>query len=126
MKNMFRISVFIMAGLFFAACENKETTVEVQNKLEQNQDKGNDSAEELRMLTSEKGDTIYLTYFAKGDVVAVRLKKDDQERVLEPNGTSEKGNPILSDGEYGWEIFTDGRSGRLFTKDSKGILFKEK
>lgn len=114
----------MILGLGLNACGNNENAI--TNQVNSVAEQTENTDETTRMLTSEKGDTIYLTYFPKGDVVAVKLKIGEEERILEPYGSSEKGNPVLTDGEYGWEMFTDGRSGRLFTKESEGNFFKER
>lgn len=123
MKRLFKFSIFILFAFGLIACGNKEETTLNQQTVQKTQQ--DNSEESSRVLTSEKGDTLYITYFAKGNEVAARIKFNGEERELEPKGISEKGNPVLSDGKYGWEIFVDGQSGRLFTTDNEGILFKE-
>lgn len=121
MKKLSRISFLIILSFGLSACGKNETTTDEGAKTETNQPE-----ETARLLTSEKGDSIYITYFAKDDVVAVKLKIGGEEKILEAKGSSEKGNPVLTDGEFGWEMFTDGKSGRLFTKDSEGQFYKER
>ncbi|MBW7870018.1 MAG: hypothetical protein H3C39_03035 [Flavobacteriia bacterium] len=123
MKNLFKISILMMLAFSLTACGSKEeTTAETQSENVQNDDPMNVT----KIMSTEKGDTVVLTFFPKGDEFAIKLKIDGQEVELDPKGTSDKGNPVFSDGNYGWEMFVDGRSGRLFTNDSEGQFYKER
>lgn len=113
----------MMLAFSLTACGSKEeTTAETQSENVQNDDPMNVT----KIMSTEKGDTVVLTFFPKGDEFAIKLKIDGQEVELDPKGTSDKGNPVFSDGNYGWEMFVDGRSGRLFTNDSEGQFYKER
>ncbi|MFA7616684.1 MAG: hypothetical protein WA897_08730 [Moheibacter sp.] len=123
MKNLFKISIIMMLTFSLTACGNKEdSAAQPQSESVQNDDPMNVT----KIMSTEKGDTVVLTFFPKGDEFAIKLKIDGQEVELDPKGTSEKGNPVFSDGHYGWEMFVDGRSGRLFTNDSEDRFYKER
>jgi hypothetical protein len=124
MKNLLKASVLIILCIGLTACSRKSDSPEAQTNIQNSHNQ--DPTVVSRILISEKGDTIFLTYFAKDDEIGVRLKVNGEERELDAKGSSEKGNPVFSDGEYGWEMFADGRSGRLFTPDSEGKLFRER
>ncbi|MDD3458514.1 MAG: hypothetical protein PHO74_03470 [Weeksellaceae bacterium] len=124
MKNLLKASVLIILCIGLTACSRKSDSPEAQTNIQNSHNQ--DPTVVSRILISEKGDTIFLTYFAKDDEIGVRLKVNGEERELDAKGSSEKGNPVFSDGEYGWEMFVDGRSGRLFTPDSEGKLFRER
>lgn len=112
-----------MLAFSLTACGSKEeSAAESQPESVRNDDPMNVT----KIMSTEKGDTVVLTFFPKGDEFAIKLKIDGQEIELDPRGTSDKGNPVFSDGHYGWEMFVDGRSGRLFTDDSEGQFYKER
>lgn len=122
MKNLFKISVILISGLLLNACGSNENNNSDQSEIKEiNQS----AVEEVRQLTNSKGESIQVTYFAKDGEIAVKLKINDEERELIPRGSAENGNPVFSDGEYGWEMFVDGRSGRLFQKGTEGAFYKE-
>lgn len=107
------------------ACKDETTKIDGAKKNESISVK--DDLEQAPLLLKNKnGEQIKITYFAKDEEIGVRLRVNEEERELEAKGSNEIGNPVFSDGEYGWEMFTDGRSGRLFTKDSEGQLFRER
>lgn len=124
MKNLFKISIIMMLAFSLTACGNKEESAAAESQTENVQN--DDPMNVTKIMTTEKGDSLALTFFPKGEEIGIRLKVDGEERELDPKGTSEKGNPVFSDGEYGWEMFADGRSGRLFTSDSEGQFYKER
>lgn len=84
-----------------------ENTAENEASLEQ----------DARSLTNDKGEKLTVVYFAEGDMVAVKIKKDGgAEHRLSAKGVNERGEPMFSDGEYVWEMMEDGQTGKLTDK----------
>jgi uncharacterized membrane protein YbjE (DUF340 family) len=117
MKNK-PIKILIFSLLFFIACEKKEIPNSNSNNSEI-------SLEQKPIILSDSiGNQISITYFAKGDEVAVKLKKDNVISELSAKGTNAKGEVIFSNEKFAWELMEDGRSGRLIDKEGKTNIYK--
>lgn len=98
-------------------------------KNEQSNSSNHKSANEVSLvqnsieLKDNSGKMITVTYFAKGDQVAVRLKIDGKEHELVAKGINKNGNPIFTDNEYMWEMGADSHSGKLSDKTNKVTSF---
>ncbi len=112
MKNIF---LGIFAFLSIMACtktaegnttESKTTDAElVQKPLE---------------FKNDAGETITVTYYSEGDLVAVKITpagKDEQK--LTAKTVNQSGNPVFTNDNYMWEIVQDGHGGKLSDKNGK-------
>ena len=114
------LSILLIGGV--VACNKQENSSVENTEVASNEPS---QEQEPLLLTNKEGEKLSVTYFAQGDVVAVKIKKDGgQEHVLSAKGTSDSGNPVFTDGEYAWEMGSDGRSGKLTTKDHKDVVYQ--
>lgn len=115
MKKSFLI-LTLMTSLF-TACSNPENnkTEHAESTLEQ----------EAQLLKCENGSTLTAIYFAEGDMVAVKIKKDqEKEEKLSARGTNQNGDPFFGNSTYTWELLEDGKAGRLTHKDGSGCIYR--
>lgn len=78
------------------------------------------------ILTNAEGTPLKVVYFAEGNAVAVKLTKaEEPQKTLHAKGTSEKGNPLFTDGEWTWEMSEDGTGGTLTDAQGKTSVFKK-
>ncbi len=83
--------------------------------------------QETSTFYSSKGDSLQVTYFALGEEVAVKVKKNSEPEItLEAETISSSGNPVFSNGELNWEMGEGARGGRLLDKQGNGIAYEER
>ncbi|MBW8359719.1 MAG: hypothetical protein K0M63_07980 [Weeksellaceae bacterium] len=81
--------------------------------------------QEAQTLKCENGSSLTAVYFADGDQVAVKIKKDTEpEQTLAAKGTNEKGEPFFANETYTWELMENGQAGKLSDKEGKGCVYK--
>ena len=81
--------------------------------------------QEAQTLKCENGSSLTAIYFADGDQVAVKIKKDTEaEQTLSAKGTNEKGEPFFANETYTWELMENGQAGKLTDKGGKGCVYK--
>ncbi len=115
MKNWFLI--LTLASTLFTACSKpgNNNTENAESSLEQ----------EAQILKCENGSTLTAIYFADGDMVAVKIKKDqEKEEKLSARGTNQNGDPFFGNSTYTWELLEDGKAGRLTHKDGSDCIYR--
>ena len=81
--------------------------------------------QEAQILKCENGSTLTAIYFADGDMVAVRIKKDQEaEQKLSAKGTNPNGDPYFGNSTYTWELLEDGKAGRLTHKGGSNCIYR--
>lgn len=120
MKVLRNILTPMMVALALSSC-NPTTKIE-EKPVTENQEVSLE--QEVQILKNDKGDSIALTYFAKGDKVALKLKINQEEHELEAKGSNDKGYPIFTDDEYAWELMSDARSGKLTDKNKVSNIYR--
>ncbi len=122
MKKIFFFAA--LAVLTLGSCtkeENKEAQQEttIQETQESN-------VQDTKTLKSSDGETVKVTYFAEGGMVAVKLQKEGQSEVkLTAKTVNAQGNPIFSNEEMMWEMNSSGTGGKLTDKDGNSTSFSE-
>lgn len=108
----------LFAGaLLLGSCNKNESTTDASSNVTENSNTVS-MVQDSKTLKNEAGETITISYFAKGNDVAVKLKKGNEpERELIGKATSENGNPLFTDGTYVWEMSDDGTNGILTDKN---------
>lgn len=117
MKNR-HITLAMFIILLFAGCEKKEIANLNENNTETSLE------QEPIILSDSVGNQISVIYYAKGEEVAVKLKKNNVISELSAKGTNSKGEPIFTNDKFAWELMEDGHSGRLIEKNGKSIIYK--
>ena len=118
MNNFVKFSLILLIG-FSCNSKQEETTTETVKNEEIS------LVQEPNILKSDKGDSISITYFAKGDMAAMKLKINDKEYELLPTKNAPNGNPCFGNEEYIWEIFNDGKSGRLVDLQKNETIYRQ-
>lgn len=122
LRNLKIICLYLLLVGGIVACNKKEDSSAANTEVAANEPS---LEQEPLLLTSKDGSKLSVIYFAQGDVVAVKIQKDGgKEHILSAKGTSDSGNPIFTDGDYGWEMGADGRSGKLTTKEQKDVVYQ--
>ncbi len=116
---MRRLGVWILLATA-VACTKTEVAQGVAEKDPQEVSLEQETLE----LKDDAGKSVFVTYFAKGDQVAVRLKIDGKDQELLAKGIGSTGNPIFSNTEFVWEMGTDSHSGKLTDKTNKTVNYK--
>lgn len=76
-------------------------------------------------LKNSKGEEITVTYFAKGEEVAVKLERQGmEEEVLSARTISTKGDPIFANEKYMWEGAMK-QGGKLSDADGNMVEYME-
>src|SRR5690554_3495700 len=102
MKNLFKISIFTLLSFAVLSCEKSEK--ENPKQVNVSTEKNSDLEQDALTMENSKGESIDVIYFAKGDKVAVKIRLNDKEIELLPQGTTSSGNPFFSNDEYTWEM----------------------
>ena len=117
--------VLFTAALTIFSCKKSETVANENSPTATENSTEESLTQDAKTMTNDKGETVTITYFAKGTDVALRLKKGTgEEHELTAKGTSESGNPIFTDDTYMWEMSQDGTSGTLSDKDNNKSVYK--
>lgn len=118
------IAIIATSVLVFS-CKKHETSTETATATSVESSPEESLTQDSKTLTNDKGETVTITYFAKGTDVALRLKKGNEpEHELTAKGTSERGNPIFTDDTYMWEMSQDGMGGTLSDRDKNTSVYK--
>ena len=122
MKN---ILVAIFALIILNSCSKKgENTSDITTVSKPKSNEVNQVQEPL-VLQNEKGETITVTYFAEGDVVAVKLKKEgESEQKLSAKTSRPNGNPLFTNENFMWEMTQEGKGGKLSGQDGNAVEYK--
>lgn len=100
MKNL----VIFSLGLFLlTACKKENTTVNATTGSAKDPNEVS-LVQETTKLKNDKGEILGVTYFAKGDDIAVKLERDGQpEEILIAKKINKKGEPVFANEKMMWE-----------------------
>jgi hypothetical protein len=122
---MNKLMIVTLALFLTSACtkEQKNSNTEMTSVAE---DPNQVSLEQTPIdLKSADGKMIKVTYFAKGNDVAVKLKQENQpEEILIAKKISATGDPIFTNTKFMWEGAI-AKGGKLTDVDGKMIQFSE-
>jgi len=121
MINTLKKIGFVLLTMMVFSCNKSESSNTTATKDPQEVSLEQETIE----LKGDNGKSVFVTYFAKGENVAVKLKVDGKDHELVAKGITPNGNPIFTDGEILWEMGADSHSGKLTDKDKKTITYKE-
>ena len=119
----FLISAFVL--FLVASCTKEQGTSTEATSISQ-KDANEISLEQTpSVLKNSKGEEITVTYFAKGEQVAVKIeRKGMPEEVLTARTISTKGDPIFANEKYMWEGAMK-QGGKLSDADNNVVEYKE-
>lgn len=113
-----------LAGITFASCTKEENKGAQQETTTQDAQESN--VQDTKTLKSNTGETVKVTYFAEGGMVAVKLEKEGQpEQKLTAKTVNAQGNPIFSNEEMMWEMNSSGTGGKLTDKEGNSTTFSD-
>ncbi len=113
-----------LSGITFASCTKEENKGAQQETTTQDAQESN--VQDTKTLKSNTGETLKVTYFAEGGMVAVKLEKEGQpEQKLTAKTVNAQGNPIFSNEEMMWEMNSSGTGGKLTDKEGNSTTFSD-
>ena len=123
MKKLF--FVLLAAATFSVSCKKTEnTTAETVKSDSENKEVALE--QQVKIFKNSKGDQLKVSYFAEGDMVAVKIQKNDEpEHKLSAKTVNAKGNPLFTDNTYMWEMNDSGTGGKLSDKDGNSMEYRE-
>lgn len=80
--------------------------------------------QETAELKNEKGETVRVTYFAKGENIAVKLEMNGKTEELIAKKINTKGEPVFANERYMWEGAV-GLGGKLTDAEGNESHYKE-
>lgn len=111
---MKKIALITFALFLMNSCKKEEQNNQNTTEVSQTDSKEISLVQEPVKLVNEKGEELTITYFAEGDMVAVKIKKqDEEEQNLSAKTVNGKGNPIFTNDKYMWESSAEGKGGKL-------------
>ena len=121
MKNL----VIFTLGLFLlTACKNENTTVDAKT-VNVSDPNAVSLVQETTKLKNDKGEVIGVTYFAKGDDIAVKLEQEGKpEEVLIAKKINTKGEPVFANEKMMWEGAL-GAGGKTTDVDGNVVQYRE-
>ncbi len=115
MNRIFLI-IALSASVIFSCSKSEDKTVETEETS---------LVQEAQILKCDNGSTLTAIYFADGDMVAVKIKKDQEdEQKLSARGTNPNGDPFFGNASYTWELIEDGKAGRLTDKKGTACIYR--
>ncbi len=122
MKKLFFLVA--LSGITLASCTKEENKGAQQETTTQEAQESN--VQDTKTLKSNTGETVKVTYFAEGGMVAVKLEKEGQpEQKLTAKTVNAQGNPIFSNEEMMWEMNSSGTGGKLTDKEGNSTTFSD-
>lgn len=116
-----KLAVLLVLPFFFA-CKNSESNGTSQDGSKSEVvNQGENLEQEAIVLANSEGEEITMVLFAKDGEIAINLKFEDGVKEFLPLGVIENGNPVFSDGERYFELFSDGKSGALTDADKTTV-----
>ena len=113
-----------LSGITLASCTKEENKGAQQETTPQEAQESN--VQDTKTLKSSTGETVKVTYFAEGGMVAVKLEKEGQpEQKLTAKTVNAQGNPIFSNEEMMWEMNSSGTGGKLTDKEGNSTTFSD-
>lgn len=123
-RTLLIISLFSL--VFSCSKENKTEDASGNNTENVAEDKTETLVQPEVVMVSDEGNQVKVIYFAEGNQVAVKITKGNEaQKTFHALGSSEKGNPIFSDGKNKWEITGDGASGILTEENGTKTIYKK-
>ena len=115
---------FAMLALFLlSSCEKNEKTDTIE--VSTGAYKEPSQEQEPMKIKNESGEELTVTYFAEGDMIAVKIEKPGEAaQKLSAKTTNAAGNPIFTNENYMWELTEEGKGGKLSDKEGKSSEYK--
>lgn len=122
MKN---IAITLFTFLLVVSCNEAEQKSAPSDDITKVESKEISQVQESKIMKSSEGEEVKVTYFAEGDMVAVKLQKTgEEEQTLSAKSSSAQGNPIFTNENYMWEMTDEGAAGKLSDKEGNATEYK--
>ncbi|QDP85113.1 hypothetical protein FNJ88_05885 [Chryseobacterium sp. SNU WT5] len=123
---MKKLVIFTFALFLATGCAKEQTASSMETAVSE-KDPNEVSLEQTPIkLQSEDGKTVSVTYFAKGEDVAVKIVKDNEpEEILIAKKVSSKGDPVFTNEKLMWEG-SIGTGGKLTDVAGNVTEYREK
>lgn len=122
MKNL---SITLFALLFLSSCNKTEPISAASEDSNRTSPTEISQVQEPQQLQNSKGEVLKVTYFAEGNEVAVKIKKDGEaEQKLTAKTSNAAGNPIFTNDNYMWEMTQEGKAGKLSDKEGNSEEYR--
>lgn len=122
---MKKLLTFALALFLLTACKKEQGNTTNSTEVSAKDPNEVSLVQESRKLKSDLGDILTVTYFAKGDNIAVKLEQEGKpEETLIAKKINSKGEPIFANEKMMWEG-SIGAGGKMTDGQGNVTMYKE-
>ena len=122
---MKKLLVFTLGLFLLTACKKEQGNTANGAAVSPKDPNEISLVQETTTLQNDKGDKVKVTYFAKGENIAVKLEQDGKaEETLIAKKINTKGEPVFANEKMMWEGAL-GAGGKMTDAAGNAILYKE-